>query len=65
MTAPELRAKLRLTPARRQWAQRHVRMGELCGLPAEPLRQFAADALADLEVLLREIRSFLEASQHG
>ena len=65
MTAPELRAKLRLTPARCEWAQRHVHMAELCGLPNDPLRQFAADALADLEVLLREIRPFLEASHHG
>jgi hypothetical protein len=65
MTAPELRAKLRLTPARCEWASRHVLMAELCGQADDPLRQFAADALADLEVLLREIRPFLEASHHG
>jgi hypothetical protein len=40
-------------------------MAELCGLPNDPLRQFAADALADLEVLLREIRPLLEAKDHG
>ena len=65
MTAAELRAKLRLTPERCAWALRHVRIAELCGQGDDPLCQFTADALADLEVLLREIRPLLEAKDHG
>ena len=65
MTAAELRAKLRLTPERCAWAHRHIVTARLCGLPDDPLRQFAADALADLETLLREIRPLLEGKTHG
>ena len=65
MTAAELRSMLRLTPERCEWAHRHVLTSKLCGLPDDPLRQFAADALADLETLLREIRPLLEGKSHG
>ena len=65
MTAPELRAKLRLTPKRCQWAARHVLHAQVCGQGDDPVILFVSDALADLETLLREIRPLLEGKTHG
>jgi len=42
-----------------------AKMAKRTGLSVDPLRQFAADALADLETLLREIRPLLEGKSHA
>ena len=47
--------RLRLTPERVLWAKRHVAMSKMMGLDGDPLREWAADAIEDLETLVAEV----------
>ncbi len=47
--------RLRLTPERVLWAKKHIAFSKMVGLEGDPLREFVADAIEDLETLLAEI----------
>ena len=47
--------RLRLTPERVLWAKKHVMFSRMVGLEGDPLREFVADAVDDLETLLTEV----------
>ena len=47
--------RLRLTPERVLWAKKHVMFSKMVGLEGDPLREWAANAIEDLETLVAEV----------
>jgi hypothetical protein len=47
--------RLRLTSERVLWAKKHVMFSKMMGLDGDPLREWAADAIEDLETLVAEV----------